>query len=70
MVLNLTNLLDLPDVVVDSWDCQGHSVSFNLNLLAKGMYCPHCNTYTEEFQQVRPIIVRDLPACGKEVGVA
>ncbi len=40
---------------------------FQLSILAKGINCPHCRSYTEELHQIRPIIVRDLPACGQHV---
>ncbi len=35
--------------------------------LPSGGHCPHCNKYTEELHQNRPILVRDLPAFGREV---
>ncbi len=67
MVLHLTHLLNLPGVIIDSWDSDDNSVYFHLNILAEGMKCHHCNSYTEELHQIRPIIVRDLPAFGKNV---
>ena len=67
MVLHLTHLLNLPGVIVDSWDSDENSVCFHLRILAEGMDCPHCGNYTKELHQIRPIVVRDLPACGKDV---
>ena len=67
MDLQLTNLLDLPDVAVEARNSFEDSVYFELSIFPKGMNCPHCRNYTEELHQTRPIIVRDLPACGKDV---
>lgn len=64
---NLSNLLNLPGVAVQSCHCVENSVYFNLNIFATGINCQHCWQYTEELHQVRPIIVRDLPAFGKQV---
>jgi len=67
MVLHLTHLLNLPGVVIDSWNSDENSVHFHLRVLAEGIYCPHCGSYTQELHQIRPIIVRDLSAFGKSV---
>lgn len=67
MHLHLTNLLNLPGVVVESFSDSGDLICFRLGLLAQGIECPHCLCYTEELNQVRPIMVRDLPAFGKAV---
>jgi len=67
MSLHLTTLLNLSGVVVESWDNYENSVYFHLSIIATGIYCPYCRIYTEELHQIRPIIVRDLPAFGKEV---
>ena len=66
MHLHLTNLLNLPGVIVESFTDSADLI-FKLSLLAKGIQCPHCSNYTEELHQVRPILVRDLPAFGKNV---
>lgn len=67
MYLHLTNLLNLPVVVVESCNYSENSVYFQLSIVAIGIYCPYCRSYTEELHQNRPIVVRDLPAFGKEV---
>lgn len=67
MVLHLTHLLNLPGVVIDSWKSDQNSVYFHLRVLAKGIHCPHCGSYTQELHQIRPIVVRDLSAFGKSV---
>ncbi|BCL37335.1 transposase family protein [Nostoc sp. MS1] len=66
MNMELTNLLDLQGVQVESKDISEEAIVFNLTISAKGMYCPHSH-YTEELHQVRPILVRDLAAFGKPV---
>ena len=63
----LTNLLNLPDVAVESRNYLNDSVLLQLSISAKGMNCPYCYTYTEELHQTRPIVVKDLPSCGKDV---
>lgn len=63
----ISHLLDLPEIAVESCNSSENSVFFQLSIVAKGINCPHCRIYTEELHQVRPIIVRDLPTCGKEV---
>jgi transposase len=67
MYLHLTNLLNLPGVVVESCNNSENSVYFQLSIVAPGIYCLYCRSYTEELHQIRPIVVRDLPACGKKV---
>lgn len=67
MHLHLTNLLNLPGVVVESFTDSGDLICFRLGVLAQGIECPHCRNYTEELNQLRPIMVRDLPAFGKAV---
>lgn len=64
---NLTNLLNLPGVTVKSCQYVENAIYFNLNILATGVKCQHCCQYTKELHQVRPILVRDLPAFGKQV---
>jgi transposase len=64
---NLSTLLDLPGVTVQSWHYSDSSVSFNLSILISGIHCSYCRKYTTELHQVRPILVRDLPTFGKQV---
>ncbi|MEJ1934675.1 transposase family protein, partial [Nostoc sp. NIES-2111] len=66
MNIQLTNLLDLQGVQVESEGISEEAIVFNLIVSAKAMYCPHSH-YTEELHQVRPILVRDLAAFGKPV---
>jgi len=66
MNTELTNLLDLQGVQVESKDISQEAIFFNLTISAKGTYCLYSH-YTEELHQVRPILVRDLEAFGKPV---
>ena len=43
------------------------TIALRLEILAEGMSCPHCEKYTEELHQNRPILVRDLPTFGRPV---
>ncbi len=63
----LTNLLNLPDVVVESQNNLNDAVLLQLSISAKGIKCQYCYTYTEELHQTRPILVKDLPYCGQDV---
>ncbi|WP_460205442.1 transposase family protein [Scytonema sp. NUACC21] len=65
--MQLTNVLDLPGVTVESCDSSHDSVCFQLSISAKGTRCLHCCRYTEELHQKRSIVVRDVPFCGKNV---
>jgi hypothetical protein len=40
--------------------------TFDARALASEIVCPHCNNYTEELHQNRPILVRDLSVFGRE----
>ena len=42
-------------------------ISLKLEILVEGMNCPHCQKYTEELHQNRPVLVRDLPTFGRKV---
>lgn len=63
----LDHLLNLPDVTVFS--CQQHEgfIVLQLDFLNEGILCPHCQTYTDNLHQNRPILVRDLSICGQGV---
>ncbi|MBR8832484.1 MAG: transposase family protein [Stigonema ocellatum SAG 48.90 = DSM 106950] len=67
MNLHLTHFLNLPGVAIESCNSSEDSIFFQLTILAKKIQCPHCRNFTEELHQTRPIIVRDLPANGKDV---
>lgn len=67
MSFHLDYLLDLPGVRVETCIEVEGTISLRLGILANGMSCPHCEKYTEELHQNRPIIVRDLPTFGRAV---
>ena len=41
--------------------------TFAERALASGIVCPHCDNYTEELHQNRPILARDLSVFGRSV---
>ncbi len=63
----LDTLLCLPKVTVECCQKLEEYVCLHLNLLNGGINCPHCQCYTEEIHQDRPILVRDLSICGQAV---
>lgn len=65
---HLDRLLHLPYVTVESCHEMSDYVCLkNLRLLNSGIHCPHCQHYTDEIHQDRPILVRDLPIFGRKV---
>jgi len=64
---NLTELLDLPQSSVVSWTPVEDSICFHIQLNNTEIKCPHCNSWSSEFNQNRPILIRDLPVFGKPV---
>ncbi len=67
MDFNLTKLLKLPYTTVLSCQQQEEFICLNLELLNEGMICPHCQTYTDDLHQTRPIKLRDLSILGQPV---
>jgi len=67
MSFHLDYLLDLPEVRVETCTQVEGIITLKLNILANGISCPHCQTYTEELHQNRPTLVRDLPTFGRSV---
>lgn len=63
----LDNLLSLPDVTVSSCQQQEGFIFLTLDFLNEGISCPHCQTYTDNLHQNRPILVRDLSILGQGV---
>ena len=54
-------LLNLPQVTVFTCQQQEGFIILKLELLNSGSNCLHCQTYTDNLHQTRPILVRDLP---------
>ena len=67
MDFHLDRLLNLPYVTVESCHDIEDYVCLNLRLLNDGISCPHCQQYTEDIHQNRPVLVRDLPGFGRGV---
>jgi len=67
MSFHLDYLLDLPGVKVETCTQIEGQIYFQLSVVALGIVCPHCNKYTEELHQNRPILARDLSVFGRSV---
>jgi transposase len=79
MVYNVTNntftvmdfyldyILDLPGVKIESCTQIEGKIFLGLRIVGEGMVCHHCQNYTEQLHQNRPILVRDLPVFGRPV---
>jgi transposase len=66
MSFHLDYLLDLPGVKVETCNQIEGQIYLRLSVVASGIICPHCNNYTEELHQNRPILARDLSVFGRE----
>lgn len=64
---SLTSLLNLPGVFVEYCDYHQDYLYFYLKISSDVISCVNCAAYIEELHQVRAIIVRDLPAFGRNV---
>ena len=67
MDFHLDALLNLPNVVVDSYSNALGSIILKLQLINDGINCPNCNEYIFKTHQVRPVLVRDLSIFGQLV---
>ena len=67
MSFHLDYLLDLPGVKVETCIQIEGQIYFLLSALASGIVSPHCDNYTEELHQNRPILARDLSVFGRSV---
>jgi len=67
MSFHLDYLLDLPGVKVETCTQIEGKIYFRLRALGAGIVCPHCDNYTEELHQNRPILARDLSIFGRYV---
>jgi len=63
----LDSLISLPGVTVEGRSQVEGFICFHLRILAKEIDCVHCGENTQELHQIRPILVRDLPAFGQPV---
>ena len=67
MDFHLDNLLNFPQITVLSCQQKEEFIFLKLELLNEGIVCPHCQTYTDNLHQTRPILVRDLSIFGQGV---
>ena len=67
MDFHLAHLLSFPNTAVETCQYSDNLVVIKVTLLNTGIYCPHCDRFTEDINQNRPILVRDLSAFGKKI---
>ncbi len=67
MDFHLDTLLNLPNVVADSYSSTLDAIVVKLQLVNAEINCPNCNEYTCKVHQIRPILVRDLSVLGQLV---
>jgi transposase len=67
MSFHLDYLLNLPGVRVEICKEVEGMMSLQLEMIAGGISCPHCEQYTVEIHQNRPVLIRDLPTFGRKV---
>ena len=67
MNFHLDTLLNLPDIVADSYSSTLDAIVVKLQLINAGINCPNCNKYICQVHQTRPILVRDLSVFGRIV---
>ncbi|WP_373545465.1 transposase family protein, partial [Chamaesiphon sp.] len=65
MDFHLDNLLNLPNVIVDSYANTLDAIVVRLQLINAGINCPNCNKYICQVHQTRPVLVRDLSVFGQ-----
>jgi transposase len=63
----LDNLLNLPNVIADSYASTLDSIVVKLQLVNAEINCPNCNEYICQVHQTRPTLVRDLSVFGQVV---
>lgn len=63
----LESILGLPNVRVSGLLHESEFIILGLHLLNEGIECPHCQAFTDVINQNRPILVRDLPMCGRHI---
>jgi transposase len=67
MDFHLDTLLKLPNVTVFTCRQKLDCIILQLELLNEEIICPHCQKYTDDINQNRPILVRDLSIFGQAV---
>jgi zinc-finger of transposase IS204/IS1001/IS1096/IS1165/Helix-turn-helix domain of transposase family ISL3 len=67
MDFHLDSLLNLPNIVADSYSSTLDAIVVKLQLVNAGINCPNCNEYICHVHQTRPVLVRDLSVFGQVV---
>jgi len=67
MDFHLDSLLNLPNIVADSYSSTLDAIVVKLQLVNAGINCPNCNEYISHVHQTRPVLVRDLSVFGQVV---
>ncbi len=67
MNFHLDTLLNLPNIVADSYSSTLETIVVKLQLVNAGINCPNCNEYICHVHQTRPILIRDLSVFGQVV---
>jgi len=67
MDFHLDTLLNLPNIVADSYSSTLDAIVVKLQLVNAGINCPNCNEYICHVHQTRPVLVRDLSVFGQVV---
>lgn len=67
MDFHLDTLLNLPHLTVESCIQEGGQAFLKLGCLNESAECPHCQTASDELNQNRPVLIRDLPISGQAV---
>lgn len=63
----LENLIDLPNVRIRNAVKEATEIFVLLDCNDEAVACPHCEKKTDELNQTRQILVRDLPISGHHV---
>ena len=67
MDFHLDTLLNLPNVVADSYSSTLDAIVVKLQLVNAGINCPNCSEYISQIHQTRSVLVRDLSIFGRVV---
>ena len=67
MDFHLDTLLNLPNVVADSYASTLDAIVVKLQLVNAGINCPNCSEYISQVHQTRSVLVRDLSIFGRVV---
>jgi transposase len=67
MDFHLDTLLNLPNVVADSYGSTLDAIVVKLQLVNAGINCPNCSEYISQLHQTRSVLVRDLSIFGQVV---